>query len=214
MILFAGHGQHKHGNENEANKHMHKNSIEELSKRFEDKERAVWQKPEEVIAMLGDLKGKTVLDIGAGTGYFTFKIADQGAHVIAADVNDDFQNFIALKKKELSYTDDQIALRKIPYDAPGLEREEVDVVIIVNTYHHIENRIPYFKQVLKGLRPNGVLMVVDFAKKEFDEAVPGPPVTMRITREQVQEELTQSGFTNFSIDTELLKFQYILMAYK
>jgi len=214
MIMFAGHGQHKEHGGNEANKHMHKRSFEELTARFEDNSRDAWQKPDEVIAQMGDIKGKTVMDIGAGTGYFVFPLADHGTKVLAADVDDDFQNFIAAKKKELGYDDDQIRLKKIPFDSPDLKPGEIDIALIVNTYHHIEDRVPYFKQVLDGLSDQGFLMNVDFMKKDFEESVPGPPLEHRLSKEIVIKELKQAGFSRFEIDTELLPYQYIVRAYK
>ena len=193
---------------------MHKLSVEELAQRFEDPSRDAWQKPDQVIALLGDIKAKTVVDIGAGSGYFTFRLAEKGARVVAADVDDDFQNFIAHKKEELDYSDDQVRLKKIPYDSPMLGTESTDAVIIVNTYHHIENRVPYFKEVYQGLTPAGVLMIVDFKKQKFDGGVPGPPLKMRISKDQVLEELEGSGFKSFEVDTDLLEYQYIVRAVK
>ncbi|MGI9545342.1 MAG: class I SAM-dependent methyltransferase [Cyclobacteriaceae bacterium] len=214
MMMFAAHGQHKQHGGNEANKYMHKRSFEELTERFEDKSRDQWQKPEQVIALMGDIKGKTVVDLGAGTGYFAFKLADHGAKVIAADVDDDFQNFIKVKKEELKFNDDQISLKKIPFDSPELVAGQTDVVLIVNTYHHIEDRVPYFKEILDGLTDDGYLMNVDFIKKEFKESVPGPPMAHRISKEQVIEELKKSGFARFEVDTDLLPFQYVIRAYR
>src|SRR5690606_25963163 len=49
--------------------------------------RVIWQKPDLVLSLLGNLKGKTVADIGAGTGFFAFRIANQGARVIAIDID-------------------------------------------------------------------------------------------------------------------------------
>src|SRR5262250_2336948 len=69
--------------ESAANKHMHEMRFEDLVARFEDPARKEWQKPDEVIAGLGPLSGKTVADIGAGTGYFSFPTAARGAKVIA-----------------------------------------------------------------------------------------------------------------------------------
>jgi 2-polyprenyl-3-methyl-5-hydroxy-6-metoxy-1,4-benzoquinol methylase len=205
-------GQHQH--HHSANEHMHQHSFEELVKRFEDPTRDSWQKPNQVIALLGKIEGKTIMDIGAGTGYFSFRLAEKGAKVFAADVDDDFQNFIASKKKELGYTDDQVSLKKIPYDSPEIAPATIDVVIIVNTYHHIENRVPYFREVLEGLTQQGMLVVVDFKKQQFDQQVPGPPLEMRISSEQIKEELNQSGFDSFHIEDELLPYQYVLRAYK
>jgi len=214
ILMLSAFSQHQHKDHNQANEHMHQRSVEELAQTFEDPSRDDWQKPEEVIALLGDIVGKTVVDIGAGSGYFTFRLAEKGARVVAADVDDDFQNFIAVKKKELNFSDDQITLKKVPYDSPDLSVETADAVIIVNTYHHIEGRVSYFAEVLEGLVPDGVLMIVDFKKEEFDEAVPGPPVKMRISKDQVLDELEQSGFESFEVNTELLDYQYIIIAQK
>ena len=213
MTTVTSPGQH-HQHGNKANQYMHQHSYQELTRRFDDPARDLWQKPEQVIDLLGEIKGRTILDIGAGTGYFAFKIAERGALVVAADVDDNFQNFITSKKKELGYGDDQIVLKKIPYDSPELSPSSIDLAIIVNTYHHIEDRIPYFQEVLQGLVNGGMLMVVDFKKQQFDQETPGPPYDMRISLEEVVQELKQSGFKEFSENTDLLSYQYILMAHK
>jgi ubiquinone/menaquinone biosynthesis C-methylase UbiE len=188
---------------------MNSTSFEELAKRFESKERDEYQQPEKVIAFLGDVSGQTIMDIGAGTGYFSFKLAEAGAKVIAADVDDRFQNYIKEKKEELSVTDEKVELRKIPYDAPNLANEEVNMVLIVNTYHHIEDRISYFEKVKKGLKPNGKLVVIDFFKKELPI---GPPSKMKIERSKVGKELKKAGFSNIEINEELLEYQFVLIA--
>ncbi len=214
ILILTAQAQDHHEDHNKANKHMHQLSVEELAQRFEDPSRDAWQKPDQVIALLGDIKGKTVVDIGSGSGYFTFRLAEKGARVEAADVDEDFQNFIAHKREELGYSDDQVRLKKIPYDSPMLGKGSTDAVIIVNTYHHIEDRVPYFKEVYQGLKSEGVLMIVDFKKQKFDGGVPGPPLKMRISKDQVLEELKQSGFKSFEVDTDLLEYQYIVRAVK
>jgi ubiquinone/menaquinone biosynthesis C-methylase UbiE len=199
--------QHKPGDD--ANTHMHKHSIESMVQAFEAEERDVWQKPDVVIDLMGNLKGQTIMDIGSGSGYFSFRMADAGAKVICADVDDRFLEYIAEKKTDDGYTDDQILLRKIPYDSPDLEENEADKVIIVNTYHHIEDRPAYFAKVKAGLKDGGQLYVIDFFKKELDF---GPPLSMKISEPQVLKELLAAGFQSFTIDTELLPYQYIIIA--
>jgi len=208
------HDHHKKHDHNDANTHMNKSSLEELESRFESAERLITQKPYEVIALFGDLKGKKIMDIGAGTGYFTFKLAEKGAEVIAGDVSDEFQEYIRHKMKTLKIPNTQLKLRKLHYDDPLLYEEEVDGAIVVNTYHHIDQRVPYFSKVRNGLRPQGLLMIVDFMKKEFENEVPGPPIEMRISSDEVIQELRESGFTNIELDETLLPFQYIVKAYK
>lgn len=221
-LLSCGKHDHKKGNDHghdhneehghhhgDANHHMHQSSFEELLERFESPDRDAYQQPDSVIAFLGDIDGKKIMDIGAGTGYFSFRLADAGASVIAADVDDQFQKYIGDKKEELGMTDEQIALRKIPYDSPALDSSEVDMVIIVNTYHHIEDRVAYFEQVKRGLKPNGSLVVIDFFKRDLPV---GPPIGMKIAATKVSEELKEAGFTSFAMNDSLLEYQFILTA--
>ena len=188
---------------------MNKNKFESLVKRFESEERAQSQKPEKVLDLFGPIRGKKIMDIGAGTGYFGFRMARRGATVISADVDDRFIDYVNKKKVELA--DTLVVTRKVEYDDPLLGAAEVDHVIIVNTYHHINDRPDYFKKVFKGIKPGGSLMVVDF-KKEGDG--PGPPRRYRVSTDKAEKELTKSGFTSFEVNKELLSDQYVLIAHK
>ncbi len=199
------HGHH-HGH---ANEHMNKRPFEELVANFESPERAEWQKPDSVIAFLGDLEGKTVMDIGSGTGYFSFRMVEAGANVICADVDERFLNYIAERRVEKGLTEAQVETRKVPYDSSKLQESEADLVLIVNTYHHIENREDYFAEVKRGLKPGGKLVVIDFRKEETPV---GPPVEMKITEEKVMEELREAGFTDMQVNNALLPYQYIITA--
>lgn len=190
-----------------ANEHMHKSSVDELIKRFESPERDAYQQPDKVLEYLGDLKNKRVMDIGAGSGYFSVKLAEKGAKVIAADVGEEFQT--ALKKRIDDNKLTNIELRKIPVDSPNLDENEVDMVLIVNTYHHIEDRSAYFSKVLKGTKENGELVLIDFFKTEVPV---GPPVEHKIGIDQVISELKAAGYTRFEVNVDLLQYQYIIKA--
>lgn len=205
---------HENHGHNHANKHMHHTPVNELITAFESEERSKTQKPYQVINLLGNINNHKILDIGAGSGYFSFKMAEQGADVIAGDVDDEFLAYIKDKNSKVRLKSGSVVTKKLPYDSPELRSEEIDEAIIVNTYHHIENRVHYFSKVLDGLKPGGKLMVVDFMKKHFEEKVEGPPYEMRIASDIVIKELMESGFDNFQINNDLLPFQYILIAYK
>ena len=195
-----------HHNHGHANGHMNQTSFEDLVKRFDSPERDAYQQPEKVLDYIGEVTGKSILDIGAGTGYFSFKLANRGATVIAGDVDDRFQNFIQEKMDKENAP--KVALRKLPYDSPALQESEVDKVLIVNTYHHIEKRVPYFNQVLKGLKKNGELLVIDFKKKDG----PGPPVKMKMSSQFIINELKESGFQKFEVNNDLLEHRYSIRA--
>jgi ubiquinone/menaquinone biosynthesis C-methylase UbiE len=133
----------------------------------------------------------------------------RGAHVIAADVDERFLNYI--EEKKIKIGDSLVTLRKTEYDDPLLEDEEVDHVIIVNTYHHIEDRISYFKKMTNGLKEDGLLMVVDYKKKETAH---GPPEAHRMPLTTVIIELKKVGYYNFKIYEDMLEDQYIILAQK
>ena len=59
----------------------------DILEQVDDVGRIVWQKPEEVVRLLGDISDKTIADIGAGSGYFTFRFALKAKKVIAIDID-------------------------------------------------------------------------------------------------------------------------------
>ncbi len=186
---------------------MHQSSTADLIKRFESPERDAYQQPDKVVAWLGKLKGKTIMDIGAGSGYFSVRLAAAGARVIAADVNDEFQAFVQRRIEENKLAN--IRTRKIPYDSPGLEPAEVDMVLMVNTYHHIDNRTDYFAQVRKGTKAKGSLVIIDFFKTDLPV---GPGKDHKTSIDEVITELHQAGYTKFDVDVSLLPYQYLIKA--
>lgn len=187
---------------------MHKSDFHELVARFNDPARAQWQKPGEVIASLGLLEGKTVADIGAGTGYFALPLAKKAAKVIAIDIDQHFLDYIE-QRKQAAKIGANLETRLTAPDSPGLKPGEADVVLIVDTFHHIENRIEYLKKLKGGLGKAGLLVVIDFKKQE---PPPGPPIHLRLAHEQVESELKSAGFALVSTDSDLLPYQYIIKA--
>jgi 2-polyprenyl-3-methyl-5-hydroxy-6-metoxy-1,4-benzoquinol methylase len=208
--VFSQHHHHKNevkDSTKTANKYMNQSSTEDLIKRFESTERDAYQQPEKVLNYLGNLNKIKVMDIGAGSGYFSVKLAEKGASVIAADVSDEFQ--AALKKRIEENKLKNIELRKIPYDSPSLTDAEVDMVLIVNTYHHIENRSDYFLKVKKGTKSNGQLIIIDF----FNTDIPvGPPTDHKVSIDVVIAELKKAGYSSFKVNVDLLSYQYIITA--
>ena len=190
-----------------ANEFMHQSSVKDLIDRFESPERDAYQQPQKVLDYLGDLQGLTIMDIGAGSGYFSVKLAEKGAKVIAADVDDEFQEFLQKRIEKNNLTN--IETRKLPYDSPNLKEEEVDMVLIVNTYHHIESRPDYFRKVKKGIKSNGELVVIDFYKSDIPV---GPPLGHKISMDVVINELKKAGYTSFQVNVDLLQYQYIIKA--
>ncbi|GAB4490859.1 MAG: class I SAM-dependent methyltransferase [Raineya sp.] len=208
VMLHAQEHKHHH-HHGEANEFMNKSKFEKLVERFESPEREKWQKPDEVIKFLGKVKNKTLIDIGAGTGYFAFRLAPLAKFVIATDVDERFLEFIKNKNEKLQYKN--LITRKAEYDKPPLQENEADLVYSVNVYHHIENREAYFAELYRRIKKGGELVIVDFKKGDLPE---GPPDAMKISEKQVLEELGRAGFKKVKVDTQTLPYQYMVKVKK
>lgn len=204
-----GHESHGHNHGHSANEHMNQNSFEDLVDRFEGPERAEWQMPEKVFEVMGDIEGKKLYDIGPGTGYFSFMAVDRGAEVIAADIDQRFLDYIKHKRDSLGIEPSKLHVRKVNENSAGLRQGEADIAYMVNVYHHIDDRPEYFARIREQLNEGGKLMIIDFIKEETPH---GPPASMRLAPDVVQEELEKAGFTKFDIITDVLPEQYIVVA--
>ncbi|MBK8555365.1 MAG: DUF1698 domain-containing protein [Lewinellaceae bacterium] len=187
-------------------------NFENLVADYESKDRVIWQKPDLVISLLGDLSGKTVADIGAGTGYFAFRIVPKAQRVIGIDIDQRFINFMDSVKVRLpeAYRD-RFEPRLAMPDDPKIEPEEVDDIIIVNTYGYIEHRINYLSKLFTGLKPGGSLVIIDFKKNNLPI---GPSDEFKVSLQDVQHELEKAGFTIKVVDRSSLDYQYIVQALK
>ncbi len=174
---------------------------------FDDTARAAWQKPAELVAALGLSPGQVVLDIGAGTGYFNGFLAEAvrpGGRVYAGDVEASLIDWM-LKRAVREDTREVFPLL-IPTDAPRVP-ESVNLVLICNTWHHIDDRIGYAGRIRKILKPGGRVCVVDFRKGEIPV---GPPEEHRIDPERVIEEMYGGGL-KLDRRLEILPYQYVLV---
>ena len=185
-------------------------NFESLIADYENKDRGIWQKPNMVISLLGDLEDKTVADIGAGTGYFTFRIVPKAKKVIGIDIDERFITFLDSIKVHLpdvyqSRFEARLALPNDPYLQPG----EADDVIIVNTYGYIEQRVAYLQTLKKGISPGGRVLIIDFKK---NSPPVGPADEYKVSLNQVEKELLTAGYKIEKIDKEALDYQYIVIA--
>ncbi len=179
----------------------------------ENKDRHVWQKPEKVVALLGDLHDKSVADIGSGTGYFTFRIALKAKKVIAIDIVDDYLKILEnLKQKLPPEFRDKIETRKGYPNNPLLKNGEVDIAVIINTFSFIQNKEEYLKTILKDLKPKGEIFIVDFKMKNIP--IDAPDKSERLPMYKLEEMIKDAGFTNIKSDDTMLDYQYIVTAEK
>ena len=177
---------------------------------YETETRVVWQRPEVVLQALGPLTGKTVADIGAGTGFFAFRVAAAGADVIAIDVDERAISFMNTERER--YPEEiraRFKTRLATTTEAGLENGEADVVLMVNTYIYIDDRVEYFRKLRDGLSQKGEVVIIDFKKKK---TTIGPNLEDRMALLDVQRELSDAGFIVQQVDDQTLQYQYIIKA--
>jgi SAM-dependent methyltransferase len=176
----------------------------------DSKNRDVWQHPEYIINLMGDISDKSIADIGAGSGYFSFKLLPKAKKVIAIDIDQRFIKFmnqkVALLPVELK---SKFEARLATSIDPKLTENEAQVILIVNTYIYINNRVRYFTDIRKKLSNMGKILIVDF--KNIDLPV-GPPKSIKLSGNNVVQELQAAGFKNVVLDNNSLDYQYIVTA--
>ncbi|WP_339606089.1 class I SAM-dependent methyltransferase [uncultured Roseivirga sp.] len=185
------------------------NESEKSPELQEDAGRTEWQNPEFVLNLLGDLTDKTVADVGAGSGYFTFKIARKAKKVIALDIDPNSLEYIQNQKSIVGSWADNIDTRLTPADVPNLLDNEVDIVLIVNTYAYIPNKSQYLSRLKKGMKHGGLLVIIDFKTGEIPV---GPSDEAKVSSETLEQSLKQAGFSNTKTDNKSLQYQYIITA--
>jgi SAM-dependent methyltransferase len=185
--------------------HRRFNDAEKWAKEFDNPERDAWQKPDEVLDALHLPPAALVADIGAGTGYFSARLAKRlpQGKVFAADVEPDMVHYLAARA-EHEHLPNLTAVQARP-DAANLP-EPVDLILVVDTYHHIDDRSRYFAALQSSLRPGGRLVIIDFKA----DSPNGPPAQHRIPPERVTRELAAAGFT-LADKIEFLPRQYGLI---
>jgi arsenite methyltransferase len=129
---------------------------------YEGLDRDDWQQPDRVIAELGIRPGDHVADIGAGGGYFTFRLAEAvgpEGMVYAVDVDEDMTRLLEERVAEEGHANVKVILGK--FEDPLLPDGKIGLVFTCNTYHHIEERPAYFRGVLADLEPEGRVAILE-----------------------------------------------------
>jgi SAM-dependent methyltransferase len=153
------------------------------------------QKPADVMATLAIRPGERVADIGAGSGYFTLRLAEavgDGGHVWALDIRQEMLDYLAQRLREAQL--ENVEVRLVEPDDPELPAGGVDIILMVDTIHYIKDRTSYARKLRPALAPGGRLVIIDFrydpdAVREF-----APPLEQQVPRETLDAEMAAAGF--------------------
>jgi len=186
--------------------HRHRfHDADKWAKVFDDPARDAWQKPHEVIVALGLAPDALVADIGSGTGYFAARLAHRvpKGRVYGVDTEPGMVKHLAERAKREGLSN-LVSLAGAE-DDPRLP-EKVDLILMVNVYHHIAEREKYFRKLQDSLKPAGRIAVIDFR----EDAPMGPPKRERISGERVRAELGRAGYA-LAEEHGFLPNQYFLV---
>ena len=175
---------------------------------LDDPRRDAYQKPQEVLTALDIKPGEIIADIGAGSGYFTFRLArhvSERGTVYAVDVSPDMILHINRAIRDLKVTN-VVSILADP-DDPLLPVASVNRFFFSDSWHHVDYQTKYLSLMKKLLKPNGEVVMIDFHKKETPS---GPPLKMRIAREDLIKQMETNGFRLVKQHT-FLPYQYFLV---
>jgi ubiquinone/menaquinone biosynthesis C-methylase UbiE len=184
-------GDHKQSDH--ATSHRRFDDVEYWKGVFDDPARAEWQKPEELVGALSIKPGMRVADIGAGTGYFSRSLsAAVGEHgsVFAVEVEPNLVAHLRARAEKDNIRNVIPVLASV--NNPRLPVGAIDLVLFVDTYHHLDGRTRYLDLLKRSLTPRGRVAIVEWK--------PGPlPVgpqeeTHKLSRERLVAELAGAGF--------------------
>ncbi len=157
---------------------------------------------------LGVADGSVVADIGAGSGWFTIRLArrvgPQGL-VYAEDVQKEMINAISRRVSREGLANVRPWLGQ--KNDPNLPAASIDAVLMVDAYHEIENRVAVLRNLARALKPQGRIGVVDF---RLDGTGPGPSIEERVSPDVVVRDATEAGLRLIRQEP-FLPYQYFLI---
>lgn len=175
---------------------------------FDDPARDEWQRPAAVVEALGLRPGGAVADLGAGTGYFMEHLArGVGPSGTVYAVETEPKLLVHLRDRAARAGLDHVVPVLASPDRPRLPAGSLDVLFVVDTYHHVDDRIDYFRAAARLLRPGGRVVVVDWRKRDLPV---GPPRSHKLAPEQVEDEMRRAGY-RLAAAPDLLPYQYVLV---
>jgi SAM-dependent methyltransferase len=175
---------------------------------FEATDRYKWQQTGMVLRLLAFREGDRVADLGAGTGYFTVLLADLvGKQGECYGVEVEPALIEHLKQREELREKANFFPVLAELDDPKLPENGLDLILVVNTWHHIDERGDYQKHLAAALVDGGRLVIVDWRKGAL---AMGPPDEHRVSRDQVVRELHGKGW-KLQTESVALDHQYYLI---
>jgi SAM-dependent methyltransferase len=197
-----GHGGHGHARD----RHGNPEDFAAYLAKLEGSDRAGWQKPDEVVAALGLRPGGVAADVGVGPGYFALRMARAVAPSGRVHAIDSEPRMLDLLRERAAAAGVANVLPHLAADGVPVIPEPVDVVLVVNTYHHFPDGPATLRALAARLRSGGRLVNIDFHAGELPV---GPPPEMRLSREAFLDAADEAGLW-LAEERTFLPYQYFL----
>ena len=174
---------------------------------LEQPDRALWQKPDQIMDAVHVADGSTVADIGAGAGWFTIRLAQRvgpKGMVYAQDVQGLFLG--AIKRRVQREGLQNVETRQAHGNDPNLPARTLDAILMVDAYQEVDNRVVYLRNLANALKPTGRIGIVNWKP---GSGGPGPDSNERVAQSVVETDAAAAGLK--VIDHEDLPYQYLLV---
>ena len=172
---------------------------------LERKDRAGWQRPDELIASLHLAGGETVFDVGAGSGYFAFRFARAlpKGRVVAVDVDPEMVRHVHHRVMSEGLRNLRVVLAD---QADPTVDATADLVFVCDVLHHVAGPEAWLRILFAEMKPGARLVLVEFKEGPLPQ---GPPEAMKLSRARQTALLTAAGFALASEDLALLPYQSV-----
>jgi SAM-dependent methyltransferase len=184
---------HDHQHQPGRDRHGNPNDLATYLAKLESPERAAWQKPDELVAALALTPGASAADVGCGPGYFTLRLARAvapGGTAFGLDVDPRMTTLLAERARAAGLANVVPVLGSAePGHEPAPPRP-VDLVLLVNAFHHFPDGPAMLARLAGFLAPAGRIALVEFHPGELPV---GPPPEFRLTRAQIEASVAAAG---------------------
>ena len=159
--------------------------------------RLKWLPPALIWNLINSSSGSTFVDIGAGTGYITRKIADIAGPSVQIHALDIAPLMIEEMQKTLP-VDSPVKPQLMEKNRLPFDDDSVDGAWMITLYHELEPTEPLLREIRRVLRPGADLLIIDWEKDE-EACEHGPPLQHRVAADTTRQQVATTGFQNVRI---------------
>ncbi len=163
------------------------------------------EKPDLAIDLLQLTKDMVVADLGAGTGYFTYRMAQKCSIVYAVDIQQEMLDLNSRQMKKKNINNVKFILGA--EDKARLPVNSFDLVLLVDVYHELEYPYEIMKDIKESLNESGKVVLLEYRKE--DPNIPIKPLH-KMSIDQVVKEMNFIGL-NLQLNIKKLPRQHMLV---